>query len=117
MTLKEPAGYVYFLSESERGLVKIGCAKDVEARISTLQTGCADMLFVLGVVPHPRPRKLEGHIHRMFVKDRYRAEWFRYSEAMGEFIDVNTYSLEGERTWHQLYNEKAPDIEGAWDWV
>lgn len=111
------AGFVYFFVEAERGLIKIGSAHDVEQRASVLQTGCADRLDVLGVIPHPRPRKLESHLHKMFRQDRYRAEWFRYSERMEEFVEINTFSLEGERTWCQLWDEAAPDIDGAWDWL
>lgn len=75
--------WIYFIQESEAGSpVKIGIARNVDQRLSELQTGNAFQLVIRA--------KIEGDehdemlLHQQFASDRIRGEWFWPSKAMEE---------------------------------
>lgn len=85
--LKMPhgAGDVYFIRCNDR--VKIGYAKNVEARLADLQVGSPYDLEILGTVSGGHEE--EGRLHTLFYQDRIRGEWFRLSDAILAFIEEN----------------------------
>lgn len=79
--------FVYFVSY-ENGPVKIGKAKNISARIKTLQTGIPYPLQLLGVMAGRTG--LEGALHRKFHTSRLNGEWFERDSNLLEFIHQNT---------------------------
>lgn len=84
MKADAPTSYVYFARAGEDGLVKIGHAKDVRSRLSSMQTGCPIPLTLLGVLPGGRER--EAELHARFADLRVRGEWFRAEGALAELL-------------------------------
>jgi len=70
---------VYFMRAGSDGLVKIGCATDVEKRRAELQTGCPATLEVIATIPGGRDREKALHAH--WKHRRVRGEWFKITEA------------------------------------
>lgn len=75
--------FVYFISH-DHGPIKIGKARDVKKRLSSLQTSCPHRLSVLGIMPSDG--SLEGKLHRQFSTLRMRGEWFRRDARLLDFI-------------------------------
>ena len=66
------------------GLVKIGWAKNVQARLRELQTGCPVDLHLLATTPGERTD--ERSYHRRFCDFRARGEWFRGDDTIRDEI-------------------------------
>jgi Meiotically Up-regulated Gene 113 (MUG113) protein/AAA domain-containing protein len=71
---------VYFIFAAYAGLIKIGIAYDVEARLKALQSNTGDRLHLLLAIPGGRAK--EAELHQRFSADRVRGEWFRPSPAL-----------------------------------
>lgn len=74
---------VYFVSTTA-GMVKIGSAVDVLARLGELQVGSPVTLALLGVIDGGRLR--EKQIHKQFAHLRVRGEWFRGTPELSAYI-------------------------------
>ena len=78
--------YVYFIQafgERELVRIKIGKARDPDARLRDLQVGSPVKLKMLGKVKcrdDSHARSIEKFAHSLFYKQRKRGEWFRLSE-------------------------------------
>ncbi|RAK68843.1 GIY-YIG nuclease family protein [Phenylobacterium kunshanense] len=116
-TTEKPAGFVYFISAEGAKAVKIGSAKSPRTRLRELQTGAMHDLVLLAVIPHPRPRKLEQHLHAEFGEHRIRSEWFSYTSEIEAFLIESAFDAHGNRVWTAYSDDPPPDIEGAWDWI
>jgi hypothetical protein len=68
--------WVYFIQGQTTGLIKIGVADSVEARLSMLQPASPDLLTVIGTVRCNRYGALERELHVMFAAHRRHGEWF-----------------------------------------
>jgi hypothetical protein len=66
--------WVYFIQAGYDGPIKIGTAKNVEARKAELQTGNPRKLHVLG--KRAGGRDVERELHDRFRAYRIRGEWF-----------------------------------------
>lgn len=70
-----PESYVYVLQSETAGTpIKVGIARDVKARIATLQTGNPQRLRLLHVVPGDHV--LEWNFHRRLRSGHVLGEWF-----------------------------------------
>lgn len=82
--------FVYVIQAKGCSPIKIGTAKDVRARIATLQTGCWHELLLRHVFPGDHA--LEAELHRRLASSRLRGEWFHPShdflDAMQRFAQV-----------------------------
>ena len=78
--------YVYFIQAGEDGPIKIGFAKHVGARLSTLQTDNHCELRILGVCNGDRD--CEARTHQQFRMDHIRGEWFRPTKALLNHIST-----------------------------
>lgn len=82
------AGSVYFIQDTERGLIKIGfTGKPVEGtkgRLKELQCGNPHLLVCLATIPGDR--MTEALLHERFWSERHRNEWFRPAPALLDFI-------------------------------
>lgn len=67
--------FIYFVRGQNSGLIKIGSAKNPKKRVADLQTGNAEPLELLGMIPEDG-RTSEGMIHAGFAHDRVHGEWY-----------------------------------------
>jgi hypothetical protein len=67
-------GLVYFIEAVGAGRIKIGHARDPQARLRELQTGSAYTLRLMAMVPGGMA--LERALHRRFADLRLAGEWF-----------------------------------------
>lgn len=77
---------VYFLRAGKRGPVKVGTTLGSSAkyRMAELQTGNAETLYLLGVVPGGV--ELEREIHARLADHRMRGEWFKPTAEVMEVL-------------------------------
>jgi hypothetical protein len=74
------ASYVYVIQGDAETPIKVGTARDVEARINALQTGNPQRLRLLHVLPGDY--RLEWNFHQRLKPGRVLGEWFA-----GEVVD------------------------------
>jgi DNA-binding XRE family transcriptional regulator len=77
--------YVYFVQGGTTGLIKIGSAKDPQRRMANMQSGCAERLDLLGMIPEDG-RMSEGRLQAELSSTRVRGEWFTMSDRLREII-------------------------------
>lgn len=75
---------VYFIRAGNRGPVKIGWAKDVAARMATLQAGNHCALQVIRIIDAPRAAEkwLHHHFGMSLGRTMYPSEWFHFAPEM-----------------------------------
>ena len=66
---------IYFIQSEIGGPIKIGTAKDINQRLSTLQTGCPFKLMIINTINNVWHKK-ESELHKQFSKYRIHGEWF-----------------------------------------
>lgn len=71
--------FVYVISNGK--LYKIGIAKNVQERLSSLQTATPDILKVLRAFQVDNAIALEGELHDLFHEKRVHGEWFDLLES------------------------------------
>ena len=86
---------IYFIKTADRGFVKIGQARDPEARLKQLQTASPDELEIIATIPDYYG-DTEKELHARFKDDRYRGEWFRYSREIRQYLVESRCILDGE---------------------
>jgi hypothetical protein len=77
--------FVYLMRDERSGFIKIGRAKDPDARERTLQSENPHVLMVLC---HPADASIERELHHKYGDFRVRGEWFRLSIAQIEEIKM-----------------------------
>jgi hypothetical protein len=75
---------IYFFWPKGSSFVKIGYARSVRSRRKDCQTHHPEKIRVIGVLPGTGAK--ENEIHRKLAHLRIRAEWFRYTLELEEFI-------------------------------
>lgn len=79
-------GYIYFLLCDKHNAVKIGFTRGLLAkRLKAYKTFIPYDYDILKVIKGTMLE--ESQLHKRFVKDKIREEWFNYSEELKEFID------------------------------
>lgn len=71
--------YIYIIQSGKKGPYKIGIARDVEKRMSGLQTGNPEELHIIAKFyfsSHKQTAKIEKILHNKFRKMHIRGEWF-----------------------------------------
>lgn len=76
---------VYFVQSVDGGLIKIGIASNVAARLSGMQTGSPVKLRVIGVIPDARST-VEAELHERFATARRHGEWFEPTPELLAYI-------------------------------
>lgn len=79
-----PESVVYFVQRGEGGPVKIGTTRDVDSRLSALQTASSEPLILLGTMSGSRA--LEADLHRAFEPHRLHGEWFKPDLSLLEHV-------------------------------
>lgn len=82
---------VYFVQQGANGPIKIGVSRDVQARLTQLQTSSAHPLQLL--VSVAGGSALEADLHKQFEADRLHGEWFEPSAQLLDFIKTVTAIL------------------------
>lgn len=79
---------VYVLQAGASGPLKIGCVwrvKRLPARISALQTGSAEPLYLRRLIATRAEDHLEVELHDRFAEWRLEGEWFAPAPSVVEF--------------------------------
>ncbi len=76
--------FIYFVQEGHDGPIKIGTTQHLKLRLSSLQTGSARRLKVLGTMRGGK--SLEILLHKQFAEYQVNGEWFQPSQALLDFI-------------------------------
>lgn len=82
---------VYFISGTPGAGIKIGHARDVEARVKHHQQGNPARLVLLATLPGGQPE--EAALHKCFYSLRIRGEWFAPEPELIEFIEIDASLL------------------------
>lgn len=68
---------VYLIAVRDTDLYKIGITKDIEKRLSQLQTSNPYEFYLMGFFVTEKCRKLESLLHQKLRLNRYKREWFK----------------------------------------
>ena len=104
---------VYFITARDIGICKIGVARDVEARRSSLQTASPVELVLEATLPGSR--ELEQRLHKRFAKHRVKGEWFTITDEIEKLIaeaaasPVLEFPVERTRRDQQLSDEELAE--------
>lgn len=95
--------YIYFICNSEQSVMKIGYARNVEVRLSFMQTSTHVDLF-----PYYQFRSAlstERVLHRWMDRYRIRKEWFAFESEMSSLIEcLEDYDL--------IHRDEVVDADG-----
>lgn len=83
--------YVYFIRAGHDGPIKIGKAKNVDARIKELQIGNhrkLNLLYTLKAKSERNAFYIEKQFHKMFGSKRIHGEWFKSDIKLDKFMDT-----------------------------
>jgi hypothetical protein len=87
------SGFVYFVQHGETGPIKIGFTKcNVGGRYTQLQAAAPDKLVFRGYMRGSL--ELEAELHHRFADSRHRAEWFKPTPELQDFIAVNSIATD-----------------------
>lgn len=76
---------VYFAqARTDQATVKIGFTSDLAKRQQNMSVSTPGGVAILATLPGSR--ETESYLHDKFEDDRLNGEWFRYSEAIRDFI-------------------------------
>lgn len=79
--------YIYFIEQEGTKLIKIGVAKDIKKRFSTLQTGSPQQLILRGYIVGGYDKEKE--LHNYFNSLHFGGEWFTLSDEIEKYITKN----------------------------
>src|SRR5690625_36074 len=77
--MNNKTGFVYFMKAmdgNELSPVKIGVTKDIEDRISGVQTGCSYKIKLIGFIETEDYKMTEKVLHAYYSDQRTNGEWF-----------------------------------------
>jgi len=78
---------IYFIQSDVGGPIKIGHAKNPQARLSDLQIGSPVRLRIIGTISGDE--KKEKELHSNFSDEHLYGEWFYPSDALISFLEIN----------------------------
>jgi hypothetical protein len=84
-------GFIYFLQNGRRKIIKIGYTRDHGGRVSSLQNANPDELKVLATIRGTR--MAEAELHKRFSKFNVRGEWFRLEGDLAKYVAGLTAAL------------------------
>lgn len=89
---------VYFITGREVGKVKIGYAKDPQARVVAAQSASPVKLDLERVCPGGKD--VEAELHERFAEHRVRDEWFTITPEIEAFMATRPKHVWKHRGWH-----------------
>jgi len=101
-------GFVYFLlyGNGNGAKVKIGASKNVNGRLAALRTGVPGTARIYYVTPGTMA--LERELQSAFADDRVSGEWFRFFQAIRDWIKQDRDRRALERGWSTRIIPFAP---------
>jgi len=96
--------FVYFVQAGKRGPIKIGIARNIQRRIDSMQTGNAYGLNLLAAIPckdRDQARDFEGRLHRFFLRQRIRGEWFTSNINVKKAVDRFSATISETEEWRK----------------
>ena len=85
---------------------KIGIAKDPEKRIKNLQTGNSSKLEIVQLFKSNHVYSLEKVLHRTYLMDSIRGEWFRLDDSQVENFLIHCQKIENNLKLLSEYDKK-----------
>jgi hypothetical protein len=95
---------IYFISDGE--YIKIGYAYNAHLRLSTMQSGNARKLDIIGM--HKGNTKDESRLHRNFKHLHYNGEWFNHSPEILDYITKNKDDSLKQKDYDEYLKRKIP---------
>jgi Meiotically up-regulated gene 113 len=83
--MAEKSGFIYFITNDNHSVVKVGFATDVDRRLYDLQVASFLELFVFDAFPGTT--RDEAILKKRFRPHRIRGEWFRFHDDIFDFIE------------------------------
>lgn len=116
---------VYFIGENENGCspIKIGVAKNIDARKRNLQTGNPLELRLLGWITSDDDFQLERQLHGRFKFARTRGDWFQIEPAdlLPLLIRAGQRGFVGKNAdafqITSYDSDAVPEYLGVWEWA
>lgn len=90
--IKTGIGYVYFILDESKGVVKIGSTiTEINHRLKTLQVGNGSDLKLKGylIINNGKVIERERELQRLFKQYRTCGEWFVYSKEIEEYVNIH----------------------------
>jgi len=72
-------GYTYIVRAGDTHLYKIGSSQNVKQRLTSLQSGSAQLLEIIATVEGSHIEKV---LHTIFAEYRQHGEWFQFDNPM-----------------------------------
>jgi hypothetical protein len=118
---------VYFVAENENNdysslRIKIGRAKNINARLRALQTGSPYDLKLMGWIDRGDDNSLEKALHELFADQRIRLEWFHLQpeDVLTQLKSYGIYAyVATEENSFEIVsrdNDGVPEYCGPWKW-
>lgn len=118
---------LYFITsfeapDSDPRKVKIGISKNIERRISQLQTGNPNKLVLMGWIEGNNDRELEKALHKKYSSEKETGEWFCLNACtvLDELRSHSTQSyLSVSDNAFEICSHDAdgiPEFYGSWEW-
>jgi len=89
-------GFVYLLCDGEKFKIGMTRQPSIEKRISELQTGNPDEIFISSWYETEYPEKVEKMMHTKYKMSNYRNEWFDLT--LDQVINFKTECDKCEKT-------------------
>lgn len=106
--------FVYFIQAGDGGHIKIGISRNVQSRLSKMQTDSPARLSVLAVIKGDE--RDEAEIHRRLADFRVSGEWFHPHNNVLSLIEAEK-ARAGTNDWIICANDREPCCAlQAWRW-
>lgn len=100
----DPLGWIYFITNENEDVVKIGFTTNRSMRLHDLQTGNHSRLHM--ECSFPACKSVEAMLHERFSKDRISGEWFYLTDEIEELWD-DLWDYQGMRCASHLIGEET----------
>ena len=101
-------GYIYFIQVEHSGPIKIGIAKDPQARLNHLQSGNPFLLRLLYCFP--AVPEIESLYHYAFREECIKGEWFWPSAKLLKQIKFQEEKDIRQENWNWLERNPEKDL-------
>lgn len=105
--------HIYFIQNTtDRSMTKIGKTRNLQRRLSQLQTGSKDPLEVVLTIPVSEFLS-EGILHERFKEHRQQGEWFTTSKDIDDFIKLarDEYTVVHKALARSLQNTRIETLD------
>ncbi len=109
---------VYIIETRDSELYKIGITKDINKRLSQLQTSNPYEFYLIDFYVTTKSRELEKLLHKKFQLKRYKREWFKLNQKelyeacnfAANFVGRPIMECSSEKETPEIINTKSTDL-------